>query len=72
MHEFGGLCHENQHPKYLEVMTDFQDEFKMYDLFKHPGKDGFDDFALQYSKMPDSGTSMFKPDYDPRSVMHYP
>lgn len=75
VHEFGhalGLCHEHQHPKYLEVMSDFQDEFKMHDLFRQPGREGIGDFELQYLKLPDSGTSLFKPEYDPRSIMHYP
>lgn len=75
VHEFGhalGLYHEHQHPKYLEVMSKFQDEFKMYDLFRRPDKESMDDFTLQYLKLPDTGASMFKPEYDPRSIMHYP
>lgn len=75
VHEFGhalGLYHEHQHPKYLKVMKSFQDELKMYSLFRQPGKEEFGAFQLQYLDLKDSGGFQFKSEYDPRSIMHYP
>ena len=75
VHEFGhalGLCHEHQHPEYLKVMEDFLDDGKMYDLFRQPGKEDYNDFLTQYKEMEDPSAFQFKPEYDPRSIMHYP
>ena len=75
VHEFGhalGLYHEHQHPEYLAVMKDYLDDMKMFAAFSRPASEDINDFNLQYKALPDTNAFQFKPEYDPRSIMHYP
>lgn len=69
LHQFGhalGLCHENQHPDYLEVMSDFLDVKAILDFHRIKK---ISTYLEHFGKLE---FIVAKTDYDVHSIMHLP
>lgn len=75
LHEFGhilGLYHEHQHPEYLEVMKEFLDEGKCYNLWKASLPVTADKSLGTFRRNCSSVRTVEGFPYDKKSIMHYP